>query len=80
MYSPHPSDTRSEGNPTAFIMPIDPNDPRLQRVGYAKLVGQDLDLELFIRKLEIVLGRTSKSQSADVQLGDNMNISRQVRC
>ncbi|GAX81600.1 hypothetical protein CEUSTIGMA_g9028.t1 [Chlamydomonas eustigma] len=56
-------------------MPIDPDDPRIQKVAYAKLLGEGI--EVFIRKLEITLGRTTKSMPLDVVLGDNMNISRQ---
>lgn len=42
-------------------------DSRLQRCGFAKLVGQDF--EYFIRKYEISLGRKSKSTELDVVLG-----------
>lgn len=43
-------------------------DSRLQRCGFAKLVGQDF--EYFIRKYEISLGRKSKSTELDVVLGN----------
>jgi hypothetical protein len=56
-------------------MPIDPGDPRLQKVAYARIVGEGIDV--YVRKFEVMMGRTSKSTALDVVLGDNMNISRQ---
>ena len=51
------------------------DDPRLPRCAFAKLVGEGI--EYYVRKYEIVLGRTSKTPQLDVALGENMNISRQ---
>ena len=70
-----PSRLRAFATETA--MPIDPSDPRLLRVAYARIRSLDGEFELFVRKLEIILGRSSSKQAADMQLGDNMNISRQ---
>jgi hypothetical protein len=55
-------------------MPVSPDDPRLAKCGFAKLVGPDV--ELYMRKYELTIGRKSKSTALDVVLGDNMNISR----
>eukprot|EP00877_Chromochloris_zofingiensis_P010598 jgi/Chrzof1/5792/Cz16g16020.t1 len=55
-------------------MPIASDDPRLDRCGFAKLVGDGV--EYHIKKYEVMLGRRSKSTALDVVLGDNMNISR----
>ena len=43
------------------------DDPRLAKVGFAKLVGSGL--ELYTKKHEITLGRLSKSGHVDVVLG-----------
>jgi hypothetical protein len=56
-------------------MPISSKDPRLQKCGFAKLQGEDV--EFYFKKYEIILGRRSKSTALDVVLGENMNISRQ---
>ncbi|EIE18840.1 hypothetical protein COCSUDRAFT_45003 [Coccomyxa subellipsoidea C-169] len=56
-------------------MVVSPNDPRIDQVGFAKLLGDGF--ELCAKKYEIVIGRHSKSSTVDVVLGDNMNISRQ---
>ena len=56
-------------------MVIAPDDPRLGRVGFAKLLGDGL--ELYAKKTEIIIGRQSKSTNLDVVLGENMNVSRQ---
>ena len=55
-------------------MPVSPDDPRIQRVGFARLVGNDLDY--LMRKYEITLGRRSKNSTLDVILGDTMSLSR----
>ncbi len=69
-------------------MPIDPNDPRLFKVAYAKIQGdqvccfcrfarpasrssiQDVG-EVYVRKFEVLIGRTTKSQ-AGTMLNANM--------
>lgn len=56
-------------------MHISPDDPRLDRVGFAKLLGDGV--ELYAKKTEIIIGRQSKSSNLDVVLGENMNVSRQ---
>lgn len=56
-------------------MTIDKSDPRLAKVAYAKIIGDGI--EVYVRKLEIMIGRNSKSTTLDVILGENMNISRQ---
>ncbi len=43
------------------------DDPRLAKVGFAKLVGSGI--ELYTKKHEITLGRLSKSGHVDVVLG-----------
>jgi hypothetical protein len=40
-------------------MPIDPSDPRLQKVAFAKLLGPDI--EYYVKKYETVFGRPSKA-------------------
>lgn len=70
--SPSPGPTTP---PDVTVGPVALDDPRLQRCGFAKLVGEGV--EVFVRKFEIVMGRNSKSTTLDVVLGDNMNISRQ---
>ena len=46
-------------------------DPRLQRCGFAKLVGtsDDRPFVTFVTKYDLVLGRSSKSCTVDVVLG-----------
>ena len=56
-------------------MIIGPDDPRLERCGFAKLQGEGI--ELYAKKTEIIIGRQSKSTALDVVLGENMNVSRQ---
>ena len=43
------------------------DDPRLAKVGFAKLVGSGI--ELYTKKHEITMGRLSKSGHVDVVLG-----------
>ena len=43
------------------------DDPRLAKVGFAKLVGSGI--ELYAKKHEITLGRLSKSGHVDIVLG-----------
>ena len=43
------------------------DDPRLAKVGFAKLVGDGV--ELYAKKHEITMGRLSKSGQVDVVLG-----------
>ncbi|CAL8463819.1 g3353 [Coccomyxa elongata] len=56
-------------------MGLSPDDHRIKQIGFAKLLGEDL--ELYAKKYEIVIGRKSKSSVVDVVLGDTMSISRQ---
>ena len=46
---------------------VAPDDPRLAKVGFAKLVGSGV--ELYAKKHEITMGRLSKSGQVDVVLG-----------
>ena len=48
-------------------MVVSPNDPRIDQVGFAKLLGDGF--ELCAKKYEIVIGRHSKSSTVDVVLG-----------
>ncbi|KAK9826146.1 hypothetical protein WJX81_000241 [Elliptochloris bilobata] len=50
------------------------DDPRLERCGFCKLYGPEL--EFYSKRYDIQIGRRSKSTKLDVVLGDNMNISR----
>lgn len=56
-------------------MPVTADDPRIARSGFAVLQGEGI--EYYVKKYEVVMGRTSKSTNLDIVLGDNMNISRQ---
>ncbi|KAK9918354.1 hypothetical protein WJX75_003459 [Coccomyxa subellipsoidea] len=56
-------------------MVVSPNDPRINQVGFAKLLGDGIEVNA--KKYEIVIGRHSKSSIVDVVLGDSLNISRQ---
>ena len=53
-----------------------PNDTRLTRCGFAKLVGSP-GVDYVIRKYSVTLGRRSKATDLDVVLGDMMSVSRQ---
>ena len=57
-------------------MRITPNDPRLPRCGFARLVGEG-GIDFVLRKYECTMGRRSKAATQDVVLGDVMSISRQ---
>ena len=48
-------------------MVVSPNDPRINQTGFAKLLGDGI--EVYAKKYEIVIGRHSKSSNADVVLG-----------
>ncbi len=63
---------------TTAPVPIDgENDPRLPRVGFARLKGvYGCDVDYYMKKYEIIIGRRSKSTPVDVVLGDSMSISR----
>ncbi|KAK9836684.1 hypothetical protein WJX74_005980 [Apatococcus lobatus] len=52
-----------------------PADERIDKSGFALLKGENL--EVYVKKYVIELGRRSKSATLDVVLGDNMNLSRQ---
>lgn len=59
-------------------MAISPDDPRLQKAGFARLVGRGIDYTL--RKYECTMGRKSKAKNVDLELGDTMSISRKHAC
>lgn len=66
---------RIRGAKTApYGMPVSPDDFRLQQVGFARLIGNDIDY--LMCKYEITLGRKSKNTKLDVVLGDTMSLSR----
>lgn len=48
-------------------MGVSSDDPRIEQTGFAKLLGEDL--ELYAKKYEIIIGRKSKSSVVDVVLG-----------
>lgn len=48
-------------------MVVSPNDPRINQVGFAKLLGDGIEVNA--KKYEIVIGRHSKSSIVDVVLG-----------
>jgi pSer/pThr/pTyr-binding forkhead associated (FHA) protein len=50
-------------------------DARVSKVGFAKIIGKDLDY--VVNKYDIVLGRQNKNRSVDVSLGDVKSVSRQ---
>lgn len=58
-------------------MPIPADDPRLQRCGYARIVGDGGKVDTLIRKYEVVLGRPSKAKAVDVSLADHKAVSRE---
>ena len=51
-------------------------DPRIHKVGFARLVGTP-GVDHIVNKYEIVLGRRNKNKAIDVSLGDTMSVSRQ---
>lgn len=53
---------------------ISPDDPRLQQVGFAKLLGENIDY--VIKKYEVTLGRGTKTGAIDVPLGEGKQLSR----
>ncbi|KAJ9517033.1 hypothetical protein QJQ45_002540 [Haematococcus lacustris] len=56
-------------------MPIAAGDPRLARVGFAKLEGDGI--QYYLQKYEVILGRSCKDGSTDVVVGDKKALSRQ---
>ena len=48
-------------------MPVGANDSLLKRVGFCKLVGENI--EHYAQKYEINIGRKSKSSNLDVVIG-----------
>jgi hypothetical protein len=48
-------------------MAVQPDDPRLQKVGFAKLEGPGI--EFYAKKYDIMIGRKSKSTPLDIVLG-----------
>ena len=57
----------SEAKISALCAMVAADDPRLAKVGFAKLVGSGI--ELYAKKHEITLGRLSKSGHVDIVLG-----------
>ena len=56
-------------------MTVVATDARINRVGFAKLIGDNVNY--IIRKYEVILGRKNKNKPIDVHLGDTMSVSRQ---
>lgn len=54
---------------------MDHVDIRPSRVGFARLLGDNIDH--IVRKYDIILGRQNKNKPVDVVLGDTMSVSRQ---
>lgn len=52
---------------SALCAMVAADDPRLGKVGFAKLVGSGI--ELYAKKHEITMGRLSKSGHVDIVLG-----------
>ncbi len=50
---------------------MSPDDPRIEQIGFAKLLGEDL--ELYAKKYDIIIGRKSKSSVVDVVLGTSIS-------
>lgn len=51
-------------------MVVAPDDYRIEQIGFAKFLSEDL--EVCAKKYEIVIGRNSKSSYADVILGNRL--------
>ncbi|KAL4434063.1 hypothetical protein ABPG75_000504 [Micractinium tetrahymenae] len=58
-------------------MPVQPDDPRLARCGFAKLFGDGGRLDYIVRKYEVSLGRPSKAKAVDVPLAEHKAVSRE---
>jgi len=56
-------------------MPVSPSDPRLQAVGFAKLLGKGEPFEFVVRKYEVMFGRRSKT-AVDIVIGEQATLSR----
>ena len=54
-------------------MIVPPSDERVQRSGFALLKGENV--EVYVKKYAIELGRRSKSTKLDVVLGENAGLS-----
>ncbi len=54
-----------------FDNKMSPDDPRIEQIGFAKLLGEDL--ELYAKKYDIIIGRKSKSSVVDVVLGTSIS-------
>ena len=57
-------------------MPVAPDDPRLDKCGFARLFGNGGKLDYVMRKYEILLGRPNKSKPVDVP-ADYKSVSRE---
>lgn len=59
-------------------MPVDQDDPRLARVAFAKCLGScgGRPIEYYVRKYDVMLGRTNKAFEPDISLGDTKVVSR----
>jgi len=51
-------------------------EEKAARVGFAKLVGGGRKEDQYIRKYDVILGRTNKNKPVDIILGDLMSVSR----
>ena len=59
-------------------MGVSPDDPRIEQIGFAKLLGEDL--ELYAKKYDIIIGRKSKSSVVDVVLGTSISFFSRISC
>jgi len=51
-------------------MSVAPQDYRLQKVGFCKLVGENI--EFYAKKYEINIGRKTKAGNLDIVIGEIM--------
>ena len=51
-------------------MSISPQDTRLQKIGFCKLVGENI--EFYAKKYEINIGRKTKGGNLDIVIGEQM--------
>ena len=58
------------------MVDISLEDPRIHKVGFARLVGYPR-IDHIVNSYEIVLGRRNKNKPIDVSLGETMSVSRQ---
>ena len=58
------------------MVDISLEDPRIHRVGFARLVGSP-GIDHVVNTYDILLGRRNKNKPIDVSLGETMSVSRQ---